>query len=199
MAHSQNGNALVCGLSTRKMRTPCSIQYSNTLASSIHSSRQCFGLEVERIDVLVFLRRVLGVLDAAVGALAEPLGMRLDVRMVGRALERDVERDLDAVLAAACASRRRKSSSVPSAGRIALCPPSSAPMAHGLPTSSGRASSVLFGPLRRSRPIGWIGGKYSTSKPRRATYGSSASTSAKVPCRAGSFEAERGNSSYQVE
>ncbi len=54
------------------------------------------GLEVERVDVLVFLRRVLGVLDRAVGALAEPGRVLADERVVGRDLERDVERDADA-------------------------------------------------------------------------------------------------------
>jgi hypothetical protein len=53
-------------------------------------------LEVERIDVFVFLRRILGELQRAVRTLPEPLGMSADVRMVGRALQRDVERDVDA-------------------------------------------------------------------------------------------------------
>src|SRR5207248_1604068 len=39
--HSQNANGLVCGLSTRKMRTPCSIQNSMTLFSSFHNDCQC--------------------------------------------------------------------------------------------------------------------------------------------------------------
>ncbi len=38
--HSQNGNGLVCGLSTRKMRTPSPTQKSTTLCSSCQSSRQ---------------------------------------------------------------------------------------------------------------------------------------------------------------
>ena len=54
------------------------------------------GLEVERVDVLVLLRRVLGVLDRAVGALAEPGRVLRDERVVGRDLEGDVERDADA-------------------------------------------------------------------------------------------------------
>ena len=74
--------------------------------------------------------------------------MLLHVGMVGRALERDVERDLDARARAPRATRRRKSSSVPSSGWIALCPPSAAPIAQGLPTSSGSASSALLRPLR---------------------------------------------------
>ena len=37
ITHSQNGSGLVCGLSTRKMRTPCSIQWRNTERSSAQS------------------------------------------------------------------------------------------------------------------------------------------------------------------
>src|SRR5688572_3937874 len=57
------------------------------------------GLEVERIDVLVFLGRILRVLDAAVGPVTEPFGMLGHVRVVRRALKRDVERDGYAVRA----------------------------------------------------------------------------------------------------
>ncbi len=42
------------------------------------------GLEVEGVDVLVLLGRILGVLDGAVGAMAEPRRVLLDVRVVGR-------------------------------------------------------------------------------------------------------------------
>lgn len=36
--HAQNGSGFVCGLSTRKMRTPASIQNSTTSRSAIHSA-----------------------------------------------------------------------------------------------------------------------------------------------------------------
>ena len=55
------------------------------------------GLEVERVDVLILLGRVLGVLDGAVGAVEEPVGVLLDPGVVGRALEGDVEGQLHAV------------------------------------------------------------------------------------------------------
>ena len=42
---------------------------------------------------------------------------------------------------------------------MASCPPSSEPIAHGEPGSSGSGVSVLFGPLRLILPIGWIGGR----------------------------------------
>ena len=41
------------------------------------------AIEVHRVDVLVLLGRILGVLDRSVRALEEPLGMLADVRMVG--------------------------------------------------------------------------------------------------------------------
>src|SRR5262252_179006 len=57
------------------------------------------GFEVEGIDILVFFRRVLGVLHAAIGTVPEPLGVRGYVRVVRGALECDVERYLDALRA----------------------------------------------------------------------------------------------------
>ena len=47
-------------------------------------------------------------------------------------------------------------------------------------------------------PIGWIGGKYRTSKPIWRMSGRRAITSSNVPCRFGSPDCERGNSSYQL-
>src|SRR5450432_2981128 len=40
MTHSQNAKGLVCGLSTRKMRTPWPTQKENTSASAFHRSCQ---------------------------------------------------------------------------------------------------------------------------------------------------------------
>ncbi len=134
------------------------------------------GVEVDRVDVLVALRRVLGVRDRAVGSVPEPLRVLGDPRVVGRGLEREVERDLDAEVRAAATSRS-KSATVPSSGCTAVWPPAAAPIAHGLPGSAGRAVVTLFGPLRCVVPIGWIGGRYSTSKPIAATYGSRSTTS----------------------
>ena len=165
IAHSQNRNGLVCGLSTRKIFTPWPIQNSMTRFSSRPQRLPVVGLEVDRIDVLVLLGRVLRVLDRAVRPLAEPLGMLLDVRddratpgRRGRARSR-------APAARAASTNRSKSSIVPRPGSTASCPPASPPIAHGLPDRPGPASSVLFRPLRKARPIGWIGGRYRTSKP----------------------------------
>src|SRR5207248_4413472 len=54
------------------------------------------ALEVERVDILVLLRRVLRVFDRSVGPMAEPLRVLGDPRMVGRALPREIEGDLEA-------------------------------------------------------------------------------------------------------
>ncbi len=40
MIHSQKAKGLVCGLSTRKILTPCAIQNCTTLSSSSHNARQ---------------------------------------------------------------------------------------------------------------------------------------------------------------
>ena len=65
-------------------------------------------VEVDRVDVLVLLRRVLGVGDGAVGAGGEPLRVLGRPRVVGRRLEGEVERDLEA---RAARPRRRRSRS----------------------------------------------------------------------------------------
>ena len=46
--------------------------------------------------------------------------------------------------------------------------------------------------------MGWMGGKYSTSKPMSRTYGSLRMTSSNVPWRDSSSDMERGKSSYQA-
>ena len=58
-----------------------------------------FAFKVEWINVLVLLRRVLGVLHRAVGPLLEPRRMLAHIGMVGRALECDVQRDRNAAAA----------------------------------------------------------------------------------------------------
>ena len=84
-----------------------------------------------------------------------------------------------------------KSSMVPSSGSMAVWPPSWLPMAHGLPGSSTPAVRVLLGPFRAVWPMGWMGGRYSTSKPMAASSGTRAATPLKPPN-------DRGNSSYQA-
>lgn len=59
----------------------------------------------------------------------------------------------------ALATKASKSSNVPRSGWIASCPPSTLPIAHGEPGSPGPGVRVLFAPLRKDVPIGWIGGR----------------------------------------
>ena len=175
-AHSQNANGLVCGLSTRKIRDAVlDPELDHVASSSCHSARQSSRLEVERVDVLVLLRRVLGVLDRAVGPMPEPLRMLASPTDDRASLERDVERDLEVV-----APRRvDEAIEVRRACRARARPPCGRPPRRrsptGCPDRPARGVSVLLRPLRKLRPIGWIGGRYRTSKPIAATYGQ--------PCR----------------
>src|ERR1051325_4001280 len=53
------------------------------------------GSEIERIDILIFFRRVFGKLNRAVRTPTKPLGMLAHVRMIGAALIGEIERDLE--------------------------------------------------------------------------------------------------------
>ncbi len=55
--------------------------------------------EIEGNDVLVFFRRIFGILDCAVGAPAKPARLVAHVGVVGGGLEGDIHGDLDAVFA----------------------------------------------------------------------------------------------------
>ena len=57
------------------------------------------AVEVEVVDVLVLLGRVLGVLQRPVGPPVEPLGVLREPRVVGRGVDREVEAELHPVLA----------------------------------------------------------------------------------------------------
>ncbi|SIL83543.1 Uncharacterised protein [Mycobacteroides abscessus subsp. abscessus] len=62
----------------------------------VEARRIC--VEVQRVDVLVLLRRVLRVGDGPVGKLGEPLGMRAHPRVIGCALQCEVQRNLQTQL-----------------------------------------------------------------------------------------------------
>ena len=79
-ATPRTASGLVCGLSTRKTRTPRSTQRATTSRSASQRPRQSSRVEVEVVDVLVALRRVLGVLERAVGAAVEPLRVLASAR-----------------------------------------------------------------------------------------------------------------------
>ena len=95
ISHSQNAAGFVCGLSTRNTVTPRSTQPSDDVEQRLPEPAPVLGLEVDVVDVLVFLGRVLRVLERPVRAAVEPLGMLLQPRVIRRALDREVERDLD--------------------------------------------------------------------------------------------------------
>ena len=65
-----------------------------------------FGVEVQGVDVLVLFGRVLGELDAAVGAPLEPLGMLGDPGVIRRGLQGKVQGCLHALLAAGALEAR---------------------------------------------------------------------------------------------
>src|SRR5215471_2218050 len=58
-----------------------------------------WALEVNWIDVLVLLWRILGILNSAVRTRAEPFAVLPHIGVVGRALQSDIERHLQAVFA----------------------------------------------------------------------------------------------------
>ncbi len=69
--------------------------------------------------------------------------------------------DFEAMVEAAraAATSASKSFQVPRSGFSASCPPDGPPIAHGLPTSPGSATSALLRPLRFVVPIGCTGGR----------------------------------------
>jgi hypothetical protein len=158
MSHSQNANGFVCGLSTRKIVTAARDPEEHD-AEELVTERLPAALEVERVDVLVPLRRVLRVAGSVPsGRRRNHLRVRLRPGMVGRRLEREVERDLDA-------EHARPSDEVVEVGErpelgmdrgVASLRAADRPR---LPGSPGPAASVLFGPFRCERPIGWMGGR----------------------------------------
>ena len=98
ISQAQNAIGFVCGLSTRKIRIPWRGPPEDEVEEGSPEALPVLRVEVEVVDVLVALGRVLGVLEGAVGPALEPLGVLLEPRVVGRGLEREVERDLEAVL-----------------------------------------------------------------------------------------------------
>ena len=156
------------------------------------------ALEIERIDVLIFLGRILGVLHAAVGTVLEP-GRDARPRKDDRAHTGKRGR-------ARCRSRGARPRQAGGESLRAFQVPAESPCDPPRPRRSPKDFRRRLGlpragcclPLRLMRPIGWIGGKYSTSKPISARYGNLSATSRNVPCLPGSAAAERGNISYQV-
>ena len=108
--------------------------------------------EVERVDVLVLLGRVLGVGDGAVRPVVEPLGVLRDPGVVGRALQGVVEGHLHPVrpLPRRPSGRSRRPCRAP--GRSRCGRPRSPRWPRGCPGRQARPSSVLSRPLRAVMP-----------------------------------------------
>ena len=160
-------------------------------------------VEVQRVDVLVLLGRVLGVGDGAVGPGGEPLRVLFDPRVIGRGLQGQVERDLHA-RARGCGPRTRRSPRTcpgPGGSRRARRRRTRSPTASRDRPSCG--VSVLFRPLRNVIPIGCTGGRYTTSKPMPATASSRRAAVRSVPETGGRWPvgstwapSDRGKNSY---
>ena len=183
--------------------TPASI-HSSTMPQALGVEPVGVVVEVDRVDVLVLLRRVLGVGDRAVGLGGEPLRVRADPRVVGRACR------AKSSATSRSSSRGRAHERVEVGDRAELRVDRVVP-AVARADRPRRADVVragdqrVVGPLRLTSPIGWIGGRYTTSKPIAATR-RGARPRSEVPCRAGgqarsgsdrSAPIERGKNSYQ--
>ena len=82
------------------------------------------GVEIDIDDVLVFLRRILGVADRAVGPPGEPVRMLAQPGMIGRALHGEIERDLHARARRRLRPARENPRACRARGCIASWPPS---------------------------------------------------------------------------
>ncbi len=117
---------------------------ANNVEQRLPQPSPVVAAEVDVVDVLVALRRVLGELQCPVGAAEEPLRVLGQPRVVGRALDREVERDLDADAPALRQRARESPRAVPRSGWIASCPPSS------------RADRPRAADVARLRPLGVV-------------------------------------------
>ncbi len=160
-------------------------------------------VEGDRVDVLVLLRRVLGVGDGAVGAVREPLAGAWPP--TGGPASTGARSPARPPAAARRPARTKwsKSSMVPRSGWIASWPPSGEPIAHGEPTSCGPGGqAVVRGPCgRRCRSGGSAAGTPRRSPSRRPRAAARprcgrCPSAAAGPART-TAPSERGNSSYQ--
>ena len=117
-------------------------------------------VEVQRIDVLVLLRRVLRVRDRAVGQRGEPLRVR--GRPTGGPARTAAPGRARPPARASRAARDERAEVVQRA-ELAGGSRRGRPRPTRSPTASRRrpaaATSALLRPLRLTRPIGWIGGR----------------------------------------
>ena len=129
-------------------------------------------------------------------------GMLGDPRVVGGALQGEVERHLQVELVGPLDERVEVGEGA-QLGVHGVVPARLDPTAHGEPGSSKPAIGALSRPLRRLSPIGWMGGRQTTSKPMAATASRRFAAVRSVPactepsdCR--TAPSDRGNISYQA-
>ena len=117
-------------------------------------------VEVDRVDVLVALRRVLRVGDGAVRAHGEPLRVLGHPRVVRRALQREVQRDLHAeVLGARCTNASKSSMRAQLRVDRVVAALGRADRPRRADVAGPGVARELLGPLRCTVPTGWIGGR----------------------------------------
>ena len=175
ISHSQKAIGLVWGLSTRKIRDPVADPVVEDLLARV-PQRHPVGVrrrpEVDRVDVLVLLRRVLGVGDGAVGPVVEPFGMLAHPGMIGRALQGVVEGDLHAVGPDLGRPDRRSPRWSRAPGRWRCARPRRSRWPTGCPGRRSGAVRVLLRPFP-GRACRWGGSAAGTARrsPWRASSG----------------------------
>ena len=142
----------MCGLSTRIRAHAVPAPVEDDVAQRLPEALPVLRVEVDVVDVLVALGRVLGVLQRPVRPPVEPLRM-LARATGGRARSGSRSRARSrARPRSRAATSLSKSFSVPSSGWIASCPPSGPPIAQGLPGSPGAATQRVVAALAVRRP-----------------------------------------------
>ena len=177
MAHSQNGNALVCGLSTRKMLHALldpELEHAGQLVPQLAPVRR-FRSRTDRCPG-----------TSSAGSRRTGSCRRRACGTTRGARARTGDRARTGTRCRARSRCRARAPQRPGAGSPPACRASRED--RRVPALVGadrpRAADVVRRGVERvvlalallHAPIGWIGGRYSTSKPIRATYGSRAST-----------------------
>ena len=116
------------------------------------------GFKLERIDVLILLGWILGILHGAIGAPPKPFGVLRHIRMVGGTLEGNIQRNVDTVFT----RLREEAPKVLQRAELWMNRLVS-PLRRANPPGAARiiraGKVALFRPLRCVAPMGWMGGR----------------------------------------
>ena len=153
MHHSQKGKALVCGLSTRKMRTPWSIQKRKTPSSASHSSRQASHSKSKGTMSSYFFGGFSAYWIEPSGRRRNHSGCSLTQGWSGDAWKA-MSRAISMPRSRAASTSARKSSRVPRSGWMAVWPPPGRRWPRARRGPWDRRRRVLLGPLRKVRADG---------------------------------------------